>query len=201
MEVQIAAIAERIRALRDILEISIEEMSQVTGLSAEEYIAHERGERDYSFTFLYKCASRFGIDITELLTGDMPKLSHYSLVRKGQGLPIRRRESFTYQHMAYLFRNKAAEPFIVTAPYREEEQNAPIALATHAGQEIDYIIKGKLKIQIDTHIEVLEPGDLIYYNSSCPHGMIALDGEDCEFLAVVIREEAVKRKKGEEKLV
>ena len=37
------------------------------------------------------------------------------------------------------------------------------------------------------YTEVLKEGDAIYYNSGRAHGMIATGGEDCKFLAVVIK--------------
>ena len=195
MENQIAQIAERIRGLRIIMDIPVSEMAQFTGVSEEEYIACEDARQDFSFTFLYKCANRFGIDISELITGDMPKLSFYSIVRKGEGLPIERRKGFKYQHLAYLFKSKISEPFYVTARYREEEQNEPIHLSTHKGQEFDYVIKGSMKVQLENHIEILNEGDSIYYNSIHGHGMIAINGEDCEFLAVVMKREGTRKRK------
>ena len=105
---------------------------------------------------------------------------------KDQGLPIERRERFAYQHLAYLFKNKKIEPLLVTAPYDEEEQKKPIHLSVHDGQEMDYIISGTLKFQIGSHIETVSEGDCIYYDSMNPHGMIAVDGKDCKFLAILI---------------
>lgn len=186
METKIAEIAQRIRGMREILEISVEDMAQRTDVTVAEYQEYETGAKDYSFTFLYECAKAFGIDVVELLTGENPKLGAYSVVRSGKGLPIRRRKSFTYQHLAYRMKNKLAEPFLVTAPYLEEEQSQPIHLTHHEGQEMDYVLKGSLKVQVDDHIEVLGEGDTIFYNSGHPHGMIATGGSDCVFLAVVI---------------
>lgn len=187
MEDKIAAIAQRIRALREILEIPQEEMALATGVETAEYRRLENGEEDFSFTFLYKCAERFGVDIVEILTGDRPKLSFYSIVRNGQGLPIERRQGFTYNHMAYLFEHKLCEPFLVRAPYIAEEQDKPMHLSYHEGQEFDYILKGSLKVIMEDHIEVLGEGDAIYYDSSHGHGMIATGGEECVFLAVVLK--------------
>ena len=59
-------------------------------------------------------------------------------------------------------------------------------LTTHAGQELDIVIDGKLKVQVGEHYEVLGPGDSIYYDSSTPHGMIAVEGGDCTFYAIVL---------------
>ena len=189
METQIIEIAERIRTLRDIMGFSLEEMAAGTGVSVQEYSEMEEGKSDFSFTFLYKCAEMFGVDIVESLTGDGPKLSFYSIVRKGKGLPIKRRKGFLYQHMAPRFRAKVAEPFVVTAPYFEEEQNQPIKLSTHEGQEFDYILSGSLKVAMEDHIEILHEGDAIYYDSGHGHGMIATGGKECVFLAVVLKKD------------
>ncbi len=57
---------------------------------------------------------------------------------------------------------------------------------THTGQECDMCNEGHLKVQVGEHIAVLGPGDSIYYDSSTPHGMIAVDGRDCLFYAIVL---------------
>lgn len=181
-------IAQRIRSLRDILEISEEEMAAKTDVSLEQYRRYESGEQDFGFTFLYLCAEVFGVDIVELLTGEQPRLSFYTIVRRGKGLPMKRRQGFTYQHLAYRMQHKLAEPFVVTAPYFEEEQEKPIELSRHKGQEFDYILSGSLKIQLEDHVEVLHAGDAIYYNSGHGHGMIATGGKECVFLAFVMKD-------------
>jgi quercetin dioxygenase-like cupin family protein/DNA-binding XRE family transcriptional regulator len=188
MENQVAQVAQRIYGLRLILDISEEEMATVTGVSLEEYRACEAGQSDFSFTFLYKCAQRFGVDISELVTGEVPKLSSYTVVRSGGGMPIERRREFKYRHLAYLLKNRLAEPFFVTAKYSEAEQGEPIHLSTHKGQEFDFVLTGSMKFQIDGHSEILNPGDSVYYNSATEHGMIAVGGTDCEFLAIVMKD-------------
>lgn len=194
METQISEIAQRIRGLRQLLEISEEEMAEITGVSLEEYREYEKGENDFTFTFLMKCALRFGVDLVELLTGENPHLSFYTVVRSGNGLPIERRKGFEYRHLAYLIKNKLAEPFLVTAPYSEEEQGLPIHYSTHEGQEFDYILKGSLKVDLEGHTEILKEGDAIYYDSGHHHGMIAVGGADCDFLAIVVKQHDGKLK-------
>ena len=187
MENQLATIGNRLRELRTILEISIPEMARITGVTEADYADHEEGRVDFSFTFLYRCAERFGVDMSALVTGETPKLSNYHLNRLGGGMPIRRRAGFEYLHLASLLKNRSADPFLVKAPPQPEDQ--VIALSTHAGEEFDYILKGKLKVQFDDKVEILQPGDSVLYNSNHPHGMIAIGDEPCEFLAVVIRGE------------
>jgi len=189
MDSQIKVIAQRIQAMRDILDISIEDMAQSCDITVDEYKEYEAGNRDFSFTFLYKCAKVLNVDITELMTGEPPRLSGYTLTRKGEGLPIKRRNGFEYENMAYMFNDKLAEPFVVTAKYSETDDNAPISLAAHEYQEFDLVLSGSLKFAYEGHIEILNEGDSVYYDSRRGHGMVATGGKDCKFLAVVIRKD------------
>ncbi len=187
MQPNFMEIAERIRALREIMDISVEEMAGVTGVSSEEYERLEAGQDDFTFTFLYKCAERFGVDLIELVSGEEPHLLGCSVVRAGQGLPIKRRQGFKYEHLAATFQNKIAEPFVVTAPFIEAEQDAPITLSTHEGQEMDYILSGSLKFVHNGHTYILNEGDSAYYDSSKGHGMIAVGGAPCTFISIVMK--------------
>lgn len=187
MDNKIIEIGQRIKGLREILEVSVEEMSNYLDVTAEDYVAHENGKKDFSFTFLHKCAQKFGVDIVELMTGENPRLSFFTVTKKGHGLNINRREGFSYQHMGANLKGKMCEPFIVKAPFRAEEQDKEITLSKHEGQEFDLVLKGSLKVRMENHILVLEEGDAIMYDSGHGHGMIATNGADCEFLAVVIK--------------
>ncbi len=180
-------IAIRLQGLRDMCEVSVEEMAQVTGVSVEDYLQYESGTRDFSVTFLYNCAKKLGVDVTEILTGTTPTLSSCSIVRAGQGVVTERRHLFTYEHLARNFRGRTAEPFLVVAPYEAEAESKPIALSSHEGQEMDYILSGSLKINVNGRTEILQEGDTAYYDSAQPHGMIAVGGKECKFLAVVLK--------------
>lgn len=190
MQEKLKEIAQRIYALRDIFGYSIAEMAEAAELSCEEYEAYEQGDRDFSFTFLYNVARKLGVDMTELFTGETPHLSSYCVIRKGEGLPMERNRGFKYNHLAFLVKDRIGDPFLVYAKYNQEEDEGPIHLNYHEGQEFDYILNGKLKVMIDDLEYILEPGDAIYYNSKHGHGMVATGGEDCTFLAVVMKEKS-----------
>lgn len=185
-ENRIKEVAERIMRLREDLGISVEEMAANTGYSVEDYKLFEAGEKDFSFTFIYKCANVFHVEISDLMEGSSPELSGYTVTRKGEGVPIVRREGFVYNRLASKFKNKVVEPFHVVIPYSEEALSRPLHLASHAGQEMDIVIKGTVRMVIGSHTETLHEGDCIYYDSSMLHDEIALGGEDCEIYAFVM---------------
>ena len=185
METLLKEIGSRLRGMRDIMDITPDEMARATDVTLQEYLAYEAGDKDFSFTFLHRAARRFNIDLTELLTGETPHRSGYTLIRKGEGLPIERRVGFRCLNLAPFFRDRLAEPFCVTAPEVADAATCPITLSSHAGQEMDYILAGSLRVRIGRHEEILHAGDTLYYDASLPHGMVALNGP-CQFLALVI---------------
>lgn len=190
IEPKITEIAERIAAMRELCEFSVEEMAEVLEISPDQYEEYESGKRDFSFTFLYKCAEKFGIDMIELLTGDNPHLSEFTVVRGGKGLPIKRRAGFNYYHLAANFKNKLSEPFIVEAPYDESAQSEPVHTSSHEGQEFDLVLEGTLKFVYEDHTTYLNAGDSVYYDSGKAHGMIATSEGGCRFLAIVMKDGA-----------
>ncbi|MCR4576346.1 MAG: AMP-binding protein [Clostridiales bacterium] len=186
LEFKLQEMAGRIKELRLIENISREDMALKTGVSLEEYVMCEEGRSDLNFAFIYRCALVLGVDVTDIIEGTSPRLSNYTVTRNGEGQRIEQAHGMIYYNLAAQFKNRIAEPLYVNAAYSEEAQYRDIELTSHAGQECDIIIKGKLKVQVGTHWEILSEGDSIYYDSATPHGMIAVGGEDCLFYAIVL---------------
>ena len=186
VENQLAEVAFRIRDMRGICGFSEEEMAHRTDTTPDQYRIYEAGQADLPFTFIHKCALAFGIGITDLLEGHSAHLMSYTVTRKGQGQQTAKEPGIEISNLAPFFRNKLAEPYYVTYDYDEAQQHRPIHCTTHSGQEFDIVLSGQLKVQVGEHTEVLNEGDSILYNSSTPHGMIAVGGKPCVFCAVVI---------------
>ena len=161
-------------------------MAEKTEVSVEQYHSYEQGTVDFPFTFMHKCALAFGVELTDLLEGQSAKLSSYTVTRRGMGPVTASEDGITIQNMAAMFRQKLATPYWVTYQYSKELQSQPIHTTTHAGQEFDLVVKGTLRVRVGEHEEVLHEGDSIFYKSSTPHGMIAVDGQDCVFLAMIM---------------
>ncbi|MCQ2496172.1 MAG: AMP-binding protein [Lachnospiraceae bacterium] len=182
-------VASRVKEMRELSGISVHEMAESTNMSIEEYLALEEGKIDFTFSFIYKCAEKFGVDIADILQGSSPKLTSYSVVRKGKGVPIAGGDAYNYLNMAPNFKNKMGEPFFCTLHYDPEKANEPIPLHVHKGQEVTIITKGMMKHQFGNRIETLSAGDVIYFDSTTPHGELAANGQDCEFFTVIMKPE------------
>ena len=179
-------VAKRIREMREISGFSVEEMAEKTEVTVSEYNAYENGTEDFPFTFIHKCALAFGLGITDILEGESARLKSYTVTRRGGGRQTAEEEGISIVNVAPMFKNKIAEPYFCQYDYNESLQNKPIHLTKHAGQEFDFVLSGKMKIQIGNNFEELQAGDSIYYNSSTPHGMIAIGGEDVKFIAIIL---------------
>lgn len=183
MSDQLKEIAARVQDLRDIAGVTQEQVATDLGLPLETYAAYESGESDIPVSVLYQIASRFGVELTALLTGEEPRLHSYCLVRQRKGVEVERRQEYGYQSLAYNFSHKKAEPFLVTVEPKPDQE---IHLNSHPGQEFNYVLEGTLKLVLDGHELILNAGDSLYFDSSLKHGMMALGGTPTQFLAIIL---------------
>lgn len=183
MSDDVRMIAMRLAELRRIEGLSDDELARDLGISKEEYLSVESGERDIPVSLLYKAAGRFNIELHELLSGQAPRLSVYQVVKGGRGMPVKRNSQYGYRHLAYNFARKRAEAFEVTVEPVDDSQ--PIKTNVHEGQEFNYCLEGEILLQIDKAKIVLSEGDSVYFDSAFPHGMRALGGRTARFLAII----------------
>ncbi|MDR1534310.1 MAG: cupin domain-containing protein [Planctomycetota bacterium] len=175
-------IAQRIRGLREDMGVSAAEMAAFVQVSPEQYNAYESAAEDISASVLNEIAARLKVDLGLLLRGETPKMSVFSVTRRGRGAKVDRREGYKYENLAAAFRGSRFEPFLVTLP--ETAPGAPIPQNAHPGQEFNYILEGRMRVKVQDSEEILETGDSIIFDASKPHGMKALDGP-ARFLAVI----------------
>lgn len=183
MEQAYKEIAPRLSGLRDALDMSVDDMADRLGVTAETVAAYESGSIEIPVSYLFKVAQECGVDLTVLISGGEAHLKSHSLVKKGGGLAVERRKDYDYKSLAYKFTGRQMEPFYIRVPPREAGEVKPV---THSGQEFIYMIEGRLEVLLDGNPTILEPGDSLYFSSHTPHALRALDGKDAEFLDVII---------------
>lgn len=183
MDEQIRQIADRLRGMREVLNISPEEAAKTCVLTKEQYLDFESGNVDIPVSILHRMARKFNLDLTTLLTGEEPHMHSYTLTRKDKGISVDRRKAYKYQALAGNFLNRKGDPFLVSV---EPKKELAVDYNTHPGQEFNYLIEGRLKIFIGSKEMILEPGDSIYFNSGLPHGMLALENKPAKFLAIIL---------------
>lgn len=186
MTEQLIEIGRRLGMLRESVEFSAERMAEALEMTCEDYLAFEKGENDFSFSFLYNAASVLGVDVLDIMSGESPKLSTCCVVHKGGGYAVDRRKAYSYKHLAFTFRDKKAEPFMVEVEPKPDSEQAPEQHA-HDGQEFDYMVAGSMEFFIGDMVYTLEEGDSVYFNANIPHAMRAKGDAPAKFLAVVMK--------------
>lgn len=183
MSEEIKAVADRLKGLREIMDVSIEEAAEVCGLTTEQYQKYESGSVDIPVGVLQCMAKKYNIDLTVLISGSEPHMHSYFLTKKDRGLSVDRRADYKYQSLAYGFKNRKADPFIVTVT---PEDTKEIHFNSHPGHEFNYMLEGTMRIVVDSREMILEPGDSLYFDATCQHGMQALNNKKAKFLAIII---------------
>jgi mannose-6-phosphate isomerase-like protein (cupin superfamily) len=182
MNEQIKQIAERLKGLRDALDLSPDAMAEQIKRPVEEILRYETGEKDIPISYLYDVAQTFNVNTSTLISGREPRMDSYFLTRAGKGVAVERSQFYKYQALASGYKQPKVEPLKVTV----EPNDNPVHLNTHEGEEFNYVLEGRLLLSINGKDLILNPGDSIYFDSSYPHGMKALDNTLVKFLAIII---------------
>jgi quercetin dioxygenase-like cupin family protein/DNA-binding XRE family transcriptional regulator len=176
-------IGARIKAIREISELSAADFAKSVGVEPDLYLKYESGEADIPVSALSAISAKYNVEMTALLSGSDPKLCRISAIKKGKGLSIERRKEYKYQDLAFNFAHKKAEIFLVTVEPSGQETSHAYA---HQGHEFNYILEGTLKITHDGKEYLLEEGDSVYFDSGFKHAMSAVGNKTVRFLAVVL---------------
>lgn len=183
MDEQLKQIGERLRGLRDVLDIEPQEVADLCGITLEHYLQMESGEGELSVANLQKIAKEYGVELNVLLFGEEPHMSSYFLTRKGQGLKVERRKAYNYESLASGFRGRKADPFIVTV--EPKPADTPREMNSHSGQEFNMVLEGDMELTIGEKSLILHEGDSIYFDATQPHGMRALGDKNVRFFAII----------------
>lgn len=184
MKTDIKQIGERIKGLRDALDFSPDEMAKRLEVDVKDYLRFENGEMDISVSFLQRIEREFGVDISTLMFGTEPRMNSYFITRKDKGVSVERVSEYKYQSLTSGFTNNVSEIFIVTVEPKPIETD--FYKNIHAGQEFNMVLEGSMMININGKNLILGKGDSIYFDSSLPHGMKALNDKPVKFLAVIL---------------
>ena len=184
MEDQLKQIGERLRGLRDVLDIPAEEVAGVIGVSVEKYEKIEQGEVDITISNLMKIAHRYGVSAEELMFAESPRMRGYFVVRKGQGMSVERTKAYKYRSLVSGFMDHHADVFIVTVEPKPNVRT--IYKNTHPGQEFNLVLEGQMELYLGGKTIVLNEGDSIYFDSSQPHGLLAKGDKALRILAFTV---------------
>ena len=175
-----AHIPQRIKELREILEISALDLAKDIDIPFDTYNKMEKGELDIPISVLYTIAANLGTDVTVLLTGEEARMDSAAVCRKGKGVQIERYPGYEFSSLAYNFKHRTIEPLLVTL----DSSKPAASFVSHSGQEFNFVVGGKIKITVGKTEHILNSGDSIYFDARLPHGQSAVNGT-AQFLTII----------------
>ena len=181
MEERLLELAARIREIRDVCGYSVESMAKELNLSVEVYSTYEKTGENIPINVIFHIANICKVDFNELLSGEEGRISTYQVVRNGCGQNADRYPGYHFKDLAYRYAHKIMQPLLVTL----DPKLAPAELVTHAGQEFNMVISGRMKLTFGDEELILESGDCIYFNPQYPHGQSCIGNEPAVFLTVI----------------
>lgn len=176
-------IASRVKDMREVCEMSVQQLADKLDVDSETYTKYESGEIDIPASILYEISLIFDVDTSLLLTGEDTRMHTFTVTRKDKGVRVDRREAYDYENLASNFMHKTMESFIVTVMPRND--NYIPEPNYHKGFEFVYILEGTLRIYIKDNVIDLNEGDSIYFDSTHKHSMVAVGDKKAKFLDVL----------------
>ena len=182
-------IGEKIKSLRKSKEISIEELSQCTGLTVDKITRIEENIDIPSLAPLIKIARALGVRLGTFLD-DQDCETGAVVCRKGEAddtISFSNNAADSRQHMHYHSLSKSKtdrhmEPFVIDI---DENGETIFNQSAHEGEEFIMVLKGTVEISYGKNLYVLDEGDTIYYDSIVPHHVHAFQGQAARILAVI----------------
>jgi transcriptional regulator with XRE-family HTH domain len=167
-------LGNKIRKLRRTQNISIEQLSEKTGLSTGLISQIERDITGPSLASMWKIAQALNVPLNYFFDEDNDK---NPIVRKDSRKKIMLPNSnITYELLSPDLKDRKIECLLVEIQPGECSADEQIG---HEGEECGYVIKGKLKVKWGTKEYLLDEGDSIYFDSTIPHRYVNIGDDVC----------------------
>ncbi len=182
-------IGAKIKGIRESKNLSIAEVSESSGLSADQITSIENDVNLPSLGPLIKIARALGVRLGTFLDDSDelgPAVTRAADRERDSSISFSNGATDARQHMVYhpLAKQKAGrhmEPFIIDInPTTTEYQ-----LSAHEGEEFIYVMEGQVELVYGKETYTLNPGDSIFYDSIVKHHLHGAPGKSAKILAVV----------------
>jgi transcriptional regulator with XRE-family HTH domain len=178
----------KIKGIRESKNITVEEVSERSGLSVEQIISIENDEFLPSLGPLIKIARALGVRLGTFLD-DNDDLGPVvcRAEERNESISFSNGTADARKHMEYhsLAKQKAGrhmEPFLIDIQPSEKKD---FKLSAHEGEEFIYVMKGEIEIDYGKEKYILKEGDSIFYDSIVQHHVHGAENTAAQILAVV----------------
>jgi quercetin dioxygenase-like cupin family protein len=169
-------IGKKIKKARTGKKFSLDRVANETGFSIEYLKEVENGKTIPPVGALLQIARALEIDSGSLLREPESKLETRI---KAQ---TKRTDNYAYTTLTPGAENKHLKAFRVVIEAQQDHKGVGYH---HEGEEFVYVLAGKIEISVGEHINNLEQGDSLHFNSGIQHKMKSVSDEKAELLVVL----------------
>jgi transcriptional regulator with XRE-family HTH domain len=181
-------IGRKLQKLRETNRLTLDDLAAKTGLARDLLNDIEKGDFVPPVATLLNLARALGVEMAHFFKDETPEIK-VSLTRRAERVPVRQRPHHREGEVDYIYealeirkQDKHMEPLLVEfQPLGTSE----MVFTSHDGEEFTYLLEGRLEFRTNDRVEILEPGDTLYFESKQNHSFRSLDGKPARALVVV----------------
>lgn len=173
------SLPQRIRALRRRRTLTLEALAAAVGIHKGHLSRIESGQKAPSLATLEAIARALDAEMAELF-GEKATPDDVVVVRAGGGTALREAD-YAVEALLPAASGRAAALYRIEpgAEFRTEDRPA------HAGQEIAYVLAGRVELKVADRSFELGPGECATYDGGLPHRLRRLGPERAHVLVIV----------------
>ena len=183
-------VGSKIKGIRETKNLSIEQIAERSGLSADQINSIENDVNLPSLGPLIKIARALGVRLGTFMddndalgpvvTRAKDRESHSSISFSNGATDARKH--MEYHPLAQQKAGRHMEPFIIDI---HPTDNLDYKLSHHEGEEFIYVMEGEIELVYGKEKYSLHQGDTIYYDSIVKHHLHGAPGKSAKILALV----------------
>ena len=171
-----AAVGQRIKKARLDQKLSLEMVANETGNSVDFLKEVEAGRLMPPVGSLLQLARALNIDSAALLRE--PEESLKERIREYS----KRTDNYAYETLTPGAENKHLKAFLVKVEAGREHSGVGYR---HEGEEFVYVLSGTIEITVGEHVNHLNTGDSLHFNSGIQHNLKNTGDTDTELIVVI----------------
>jgi quercetin dioxygenase-like cupin family protein len=169
-------VGQKIKKARTAKKLKLDQLANETGFSTDYLKKIESGKAIPPVGALLQISRALEIDSGALLKEPETRLE--SRIKAH----TKRTENYAYTTLTPGAENKHLKAFLVTVEPRQDHKGVGYH---HQGEEFVYVLQGKIEVAVGEHVNVLEAGDSLHFNSGINHNMKSMSNKTTELLVVI----------------
>ena len=174
--VQQVPVSKKIKKARTGKKIKLDQLANETGFSIDYLKDIESGKAIPPVGALLQISRALEIDSGALLKE--PESQMESRIKAH----TKRTENYAYTTLTPGAENKHLKAFSVSVEPQKDHKGVGYH---HEGEEFVYVLQGKIEVAVGEHINILDTGDSLHFNSAIHHNLKNVSDETAELLVVI----------------